>query len=83
MKNQRITSVHYTNRYLQNPVALALLGAILKPLKTKLTDDAELELDTLFKPKDCSGNRPSHDWMSEADFRISPTSGLLRQWAER
>ncbi|HBR4445085.1 TPA: helicase, partial [Klebsiella pneumoniae] len=53
----------------QNPVALALLGAILKPLKTKLTDDAELELDTLFKPKDRSGNRPSHDWMSEADFQ--------------
>lgn len=69
MKNQRITSVHYTDRYLQNPVALALLGAILKPLKTKLTDDAELELDTLFKPKDRSGNRPSHDWMSEADFQ--------------
>lgn len=69
MKNQRITSVHYTDRYLQNPVALALLGAILKPLKTKLTDDAELELDTLFKPKDRPGNRPFHDWMSDADFQ--------------
>ena len=69
MKNQRITSVHYTDRYLQNPVALALLGAILKPLKTKLTDDAELALDTLFKSKERSGNRPSHDWMSEADFQ--------------
>ena len=69
MKNQRITSVHYTDRYLQNPVALALLGAILKPLKTKLTDDAELELHTLFKPKDRPGNRPFHDWMSDADFQ--------------
>ena len=69
MKNQRITSVHYTDRYLQNPVALALLGAILKPLKTKLTDNAELGLDTLFKPKDRPGNRPFHDWMSEADFQ--------------
>ncbi|CAM6757763.1 DUF1998 domain-containing protein [Enterobacter intestinihominis] len=69
MKNQRITSVHYTDRYLQNPVALALLGAILKPLKTKLTDNAELGLDTLFKPKDRPGNRPFHDWMSNADFQ--------------
>lgn len=69
MKNQQITHVHYTDRYLQNPVALALLGAILKPLKTKLTDDAELELDTLFKPKDRPGNRPFHDWMSNVDFQ--------------
>ena len=69
MKNTRISRIHYTDRYLQNPVALALLGAILKPLKAKLTDDAELALDTLFKAKDRPGNRPFHDWMSEADFQ--------------
>ncbi|MDH1169162.1 DEAD/DEAH box helicase [Pantoea agglomerans] len=68
MNNTRINRVHYTDRYLQNPVALALLGAILKPLQTKLTNNAELVLDTLFKPKDRPGNRPFHDWMSEADF---------------
>lgn len=69
MKNTRITGVHYTDRYLQNPVALALLGSILKPLKTKLTDGAEVALDTLFKDKDRPGNRPFHDWMSIADFQ--------------
>ncbi len=69
MNNTRITGVHYTDRYLQNPVALALLGSILRPLKTKLTDGAEVTLDTLFKDKDCPGNRPFHDWMSIADFQ--------------
>ena len=68
MNNTRITGVHYTDRYLQNPVALALLGSILRPLKTKLTDGAEVTLDTLFKDKDRPGNRPFHDWMSIADF---------------
>ncbi|WP_380179971.1 DEAD/DEAH box helicase [Kalamiella sp. sgz302252] len=69
MKNTRISRVHYTDRYLQNPVALALLAAILKPLQSKLSAEAELTLDTLFKPKDRPGNRPYHDWMSEADFQ--------------
>lgn len=69
MNNTRITGVHYTDRYLQNPVALALLGSILKPLKTKLTDGVEVALDTLFKDKDRPGNRPFHDWMSIADFQ--------------
>lgn len=69
MNNTRITGVHYTERYLQNPVALALLGSILRPLKTKLTDGAEVTLDTLFKDKDRPGNRPFHDWMSIADFQ--------------
>lgn len=69
MNNTRITGVNYTDRYLQNPVALALLGSILRPLKTKLTDGAEVTLDTLFKDKDRPGNRPFHDWMSIADFQ--------------
>lgn len=69
MNNTRITGVHYTDRYLQNPVALALLGSILRPLKTKLTGGAEVTLDTLFKDKDRPGNRPFHDWMSIADFQ--------------
>lgn len=69
MNNTRITGVHYTDRYLQKPVALALLGSILRPLKTKLTDGAEVTLDTLFKDKDRPGNRPFHDWMSIADFQ--------------
>lgn len=69
MNNTRVTGVHYTDRYLQNPVALALLGSILRPLKTKLTDGAEVTLDTLFKDKDRPGNRPFHDWMSIADFQ--------------
>lgn len=69
MNNTRITGVHYTDRYLQNPVALALLGSILRPLKTKPTDGAEVTLDTLFKDKDRPGNRPFHDWMSIADFQ--------------
>lgn len=75
MNNTRITGVHYTDRYLQNPVALALLGSILRPLKTKLTDGAEVTLDTLFKDKDRPGNRPFHDWMSIADFQ-----GFADQW---
>lgn len=69
MKTNRITRIHYTDRYLQNPVALALLSALLKPLKTLMTKDAEVVIDTLFKNKDRPGNRPSHDWMSEADFQ--------------
>ncbi|MBO1929819.1 hypothetical protein J4731_22485 [Providencia rettgeri] len=42
---------------------------LLKPLKTLMTKDAKVAIDTLFKNKDRTGNRPFHDWMSEADFQ--------------
>ena len=69
MKTNRVTHIHYTDRYLQNPVALALLSALLNPLKTLMTQDADVAIETLFKNKDRLGNRPFHDWMSEADFQ--------------
>lgn len=69
IKTQRIVHIHYTDRYLQNPVALALLGGLLKPLKSLLTENADVSIDTQFKNKDRLGQKPSHDWMNEADFQ--------------
>lgn len=65
----RVTRIHYSDRYLQNPVALALLGGLLKTLKPMLTQEAEVTIDTLFRSKERPGNKPFHDWMSEADFQ--------------
>ncbi len=47
-----MTRIHYSDRYLQNPVALALLGGLLKPLKSILAQDAQVTIDTLFKSKE-------------------------------
>ncbi|KMK11833.1 DEAD/DEAH box helicase [Pluralibacter gergoviae] len=68
MENKKIARIHYTDRYLQNPVALALLAGLLKPLKASLTADAALSLDTLFKTKDRPGYLPYHDWMNPDDY---------------
>ena len=69
LKECRVTRIHYSDRYLQNPVALALLGGLLKTLKPMLTQEAEVTIDTLFRSKERPGNKPFHDWMSEADFQ--------------
>lgn len=69
LKENQVTRIHYSDRYLQNPVALALLGGLLKPLKSILAQDAQVTIDTLFKSKERPGNKPFHDWMSEADFQ--------------
>ncbi len=47
-----MTRIHYSDRYLQNPVALALLGGLLKPLKSIPAQDAQVTIDTLFKSKE-------------------------------
>jgi len=69
IKTNKITHIHYTDRYQQNPVALALLSPLFKPLKTLMTKDAKVVIDALFKNKDCLGNRTSYNRMSEADFQ--------------
>lgn len=67
-ENQTLQSVHYSDRYLQNPAAVMLLSEVIKTLvkgyKCKVT------IDTCFDEKHGASPRfISHDWHYQDDFK--------------
>lgn len=75
LKNNQITRVYYTDRYIQNPAALVLLGSIMNQLKPRLSGHAQVAINTLFKAKEKPGFKAAHDWANEDDFQ-----GFAEQW---
>ncbi|MGZ8942830.1 MAG: DUF1998 domain-containing protein, partial [Methylobacter sp.] len=64
----KVTEVVYSDRYIQNPAAVTLLSALLKPVFDKNVNGNALTVNTLFKPKERKGNRAHHDWISRDEF---------------
>ncbi|MCK9619132.1 MAG: DEAD/DEAH box helicase [Methylobacter sp.] len=67
-ENGKVTEVIYSDRYIQNPAAVTLLSALLKPVFDKNVNGNALTVNTLFKPKERNGNRAHHDWASRDKF---------------
>ncbi|WP_024300143.1 DEAD/DEAH box helicase [Methylomicrobium lacus] len=67
-ENGKVTEVVYSDRYIQNPAAVTLLSALLKPVFDKNANGNALTVNTLFKPKERKGNRTHHDWISRDEF---------------
>lgn len=65
--NDTIESIHYTDRYLQNPASLILLGDMLLPLCKD--SQARVTIETSFKNKDRTGHLLFHDWDCEDEFK--------------
>lgn len=65
--NDTIESIHYTDRYLQNPASLILLGDMLLPLCQG--HQPKVVIETLFKNKDRTGHLLFHDWDCEDEFK--------------
>ena len=68
LESQTITQISYIDRYIQNPVSIALLGSILGFLKGKIADDGHVSIQSLFKDGKYKGHKVFHDWAERADF---------------
>jgi hypothetical protein len=68
LESQTITQISYTDRYIQNPVSIALLGSILGFLKGKIADDGHVSIQSLFKDGKYKGHKVFHDWAERSDF---------------
>nr|MDA3878369.1 helicase-related protein [Halothiobacillus sp.] len=68
MGSSKIKKLTYSDRYIQNPAVISILGSVLKPLKDLLCSDASISVYTLFKPKNYKGSRAFDDWSNERDF---------------
>ncbi|MDO9519388.1 MAG: DEAD/DEAH box helicase [Pseudohongiella sp.] len=63
-----IMKVSYSDRYLQNPVAITLLGSILYALRSSIDKNATVAIQTLFKPGQFTGRKAHDDWTNQEDF---------------
>jgi DEAD/DEAH box helicase domain-containing protein len=59
LDSQHLETIKYSDRYLQNPWSMLLLGELLKPFAT-LTP--RVEIFTLYNRKDKTGSQVGHDW---------------------
>lgn len=67
-KERTIREMTYTDRYIHNPAAIALLGAILSPLRKHLHDEASMKVVTLFRDNRASPTKVFHNWVDQTDF---------------
>jgi DEAD/DEAH box helicase domain-containing protein len=64
--SETIESVHYSDRYLQSPWSLILLGEIINGLTQE--QQPKLIIDTLFNYKERTGQFIFHDWDEQAEM---------------
>lgn len=64
----RITRLYYTDRYLQNPSTIAVLSELLRSLNNRFQEGTSVQINTLFKFKERTGNRLTHDWSEASDM---------------
>lgn len=70
INGSRISRFTYTDRYIQNPVAVVVLGALLHRLRERFITDADVQVCTLFKAGRSQGRRAFDDWASQNDFEV-------------
>lgn len=59
LDSQHLETIKYSDRYLQNPWSMLLLGELLKPFATFAP---RVEIFTLYNRKDRTGSQVGHDW---------------------
>ncbi|BDX20193.1 DEAD/DEAH box helicase [Halopseudomonas aestusnigri] len=68
LKSGTVASLSYSDRYFQNPPSVSLLGSILGFFKDRLSTDADVHVQTLFKQPRGESRRVFDDWPSIDDF---------------
>lgn len=71
----KIRKLTYTDRYIQNPAAITILGTVLKYLKGSISTGADVQINTLFKSGRPQGRKAFDDWASQDDFEY-----FSRKW---
>lgn len=76
LATERIKSITYTDRYLQSPTAIAMVGAILASVSGRLTESAMVEIRTAFHAVQRNNGRVFDDWVERDDFARFATEWL-------
>lgn len=74
-ESESIKSIAYTDRYLQSPMSVLLLGSVLSGLKKHIDGNCSVHIVTLFKDKTKAPSQVFHDWADESDFE-----GFTNKW---
>lgn len=78
----KIRKLIYTDRYIQNPAAVTILGMVFKHLKGSMATGAEVQICTLFKSGRSQGRKAFEDWSDRDDFEFFASkwlSGMIGQ----
>ncbi|MDF1589715.1 MAG: DEAD/DEAH box helicase [Gammaproteobacteria bacterium] len=75
----KIISIQYSDRYIQNPVAITFLGSILGYLREHMADDSSVEIKTLFNAQKNKGMRAFDDWNVQDDYKIFTETWLTKK----
>jgi len=75
LENSCVSRITYTDRYIQNPVAITLIGSIIGFFKGRFTDTCQVSISTLFKGGKYKGQKAFHDWADKNDFE-----GFTKKW---
>ncbi|MEQ4538991.1 MAG: DEAD/DEAH box helicase [Billgrantia sp.] len=70
LEGKKLHRLSYSDRYIQNPAAVALLGALFLSLKPNMQPETEVHVKTLFKAGRIQGRRAFDDWGCQADFQF-------------
>lgn len=70
LRNGKLQRLTYSDRYIQNPAAVAILGALFLSLKPNVQECTEVQVTTLFKMPRMQGQRAYDDWAREEDFQF-------------
>lgn len=65
-----ISRIRYSDRYIQNPAVITILGTLFKSLNGRIAADAELQVFTLFKHGKLQGRKAFDDWSRQDDFEF-------------
>lgn len=75
LKNSKVKYIMYSDRYIQNPASVALLGPIFSYFRNRLDNNAHIAIRTLFKSGKGQGQRFFDDWAEQYDFKH-----FLNEW---
>lgn len=70
LETEKITKLTYSDRYIQNPAVITILGALFFPLKARMAESATTLIRTLFKIGRTQGQKAFDDWSNQEDFQF-------------
>lgn len=70
LETEKITKLTYSDRYIQNPAVITILGALFLPLKARMAESATTQIRTLFKTGRTQGQKAFDDWSNQEDFQF-------------
>lgn len=76
LATEKIRSLHYTDRYLQSPTLVALLGSMLRHFKGRFIKGAKVDVRTAFRAAHRNESRIFDDWVDQKDFISFATKWL-------